>query len=97
MGDRILQQKYSLNSLSGLLASEQESLMIRRYMHSVNKLKEVYNEVDIRYETEGFEMDSTEQAFHARVAEISYAPETLEKICRMVIQLREDILPLVNR
>ncbi len=97
MGDRILQQKYSLNSLSGLLASEQESLMIRRYMHSVEKLKDVYSEVDIRYETEGFEMDSTEQAFHARVAEICYAPEALEKICRMVIQLREDILPLVNR
>jgi len=97
MGDRILQQKYSLNSLSGLLAIEQESLMIRRYMHSVEKLKDVYNNVDIRYEIEGFEMDSAEQAFHGRVAEINSEPETLEKICRMIVQLRDDILPLVNR
>jgi hypothetical protein len=97
MGDRILQQKYSLNSLSGFLASDQESLMIRRYMHSVEKLKEVYNEVDIRYEAEGFEMDSSELTFRARVAEINYEPETLEKICRMIVQLREDILPMVNR
>ena len=96
MGDRILQQKYSLNSLSGLLANEQESLMIRRYMHSVNKLKEVYDQVDIRYESDGFQMDSTKLAFHARVAEISYEPETLEKICKMIVQLREDILPLIN-
>jgi len=97
MGDRILQQKYSLNSLSGLLAIEQESLMIRRYMHSVEKLKDIYNDVDIRYEIEGFEMSNTEQAFHGRIAEINSAPETLEKICRMIVQLREDIFPLINR
>ena len=96
MGDRILQQKYSLNSLSGILADHQESLMIRRYMHTVNKLKEVYDEVDIRYETENFEMSSDEQAFHATLAEIIYEPESLEEICRIIIQLREDILPLIH-
>lgn len=97
MGDRILQQKYSLNSLSGILANQQESLMVRRYMHTVNKLKEVYDQVEIRYETEGFEMDNNEQAFHATVAEIIYEPEALEEICRIVLQLREDILPMINR
>ena len=97
MGDRILQQKYSLNSLSGILANQQESLMVRRYMHTVNKLKEVYDEVDIRYETEGFEMDDNEQVFHASVAEIIYEPESLNEICRIILQLREDILPMVNR
>jgi hypothetical protein len=97
MGDRILQQKYSLNSLSGILANHQESLMVRRYMHTVNKLKEVYDEVDIRYETEGFEMDDNEQVFHASVAEIIYEQESLNEICRIILQLREDILPMVNR
>jgi hypothetical protein len=97
MGDRILQQKYSLNSLSGILANQQESLMVRRYMHTVNKLKEVYDEVDIRYETEGFEMDDNEQVFHASVAEIIYEQESLNEICRIILQLREDILPMVNR
>ncbi|MEA3461086.1 MAG: hypothetical protein U9R49_04340 [Bacteroidota bacterium] len=97
MGDRILQQKFSLNSLSGILANQQESLMVRRYMHTVNKLKRVYDEVEIHYETEGFEMVSNEQVFHATVAEISYEPESLEEICRIILQLREDILPMINR
>ena len=97
MGDRILQQKFSLNSLSGILANQQESLMVRRYMHTVNKLKEVYDEVEIRYDAEGFEMDDNEQAFHASVAEITYEPESLEEICRIILQLREDILPMINR
>jgi len=97
MGDRILQQKFSLNSLSAILANQQESLMVRRYMHTVNKLKEVYENVVIHYETEGFEMDENEQAFHAKVANISYEPESLEEICRIILQLREDILPMINR
>lgn len=97
MGDRILQQKYSLNSLSGIMAKQQESLMVRRYMHTVNKLKTVYEKVDIRYEKEGFEMDDNEQTFHANVAEIDYEPESLEEICKIILQLRQDILPMVHR
>jgi hypothetical protein len=96
MGDRILQQKFSLNSLSGIMANQQESLMVRRYMHTVNKLKDVYDKVDIRYETEGFEMDDNDQAFHANVAEIIYEPEHLEEICKIILQLRQDILPMVH-
>ena len=97
MGDRILQQKFSLNSLSGIMANQQESLMVRRYMHTLNKLKDVYDKVDIRYETKGFEMDDNEQAFHANVAEINYEQESLEEICKLILQLREDILPMVHR
>jgi hypothetical protein len=97
MGDRILQQKYSLNSLSGILANQQESLMVRRYMHTVNKIKAIYDKVDIRYETEGFEMNNTENTFHASVAEITYEPESLEEICRIILQLREDMLPMISR
>ena len=97
MGDRILQQKFSLNSLSGILANQQESLMVRRYMHTVNKLKQVYDRVDIRYESEGFEMDDNAQVFHANVAEISYKPEDLDEICRIIMQLRADMLPMINR
>lgn len=97
MGDRILQQKFSLNSLSGIMANQQESLMVRRYMHTVNKLRDVYDKVDIRYESEGFEMDDNEQAFHANVAEINYEPEYLEEICRIILHLRKGILPMVHR
>jgi hypothetical protein len=97
MGDRILQQKYSLNSLSGILYNQQESLMIRRYLHTVNKLKEVYEKVDIRYEPDDFEMDSNQRVFHGTLASITYEPQTLDEICRIIIQLRGDILPMINR
>jgi len=63
----------------------------------VNKLKVVYDKVEIHYEPEGFAMDNNEQAFHATVAEINYEPESLDEICRLVLQLREDILPMINR
>jgi|GEM_PF-1141469 len=96
MGDRILQQKYSLASLSGILSNQQESLMIRRYMHTVNKLKEAYDKVDIRYETNSFELDSTKRTFHANLAKITYKPEDLEEICRIILQLREDMFPMVH-
>jgi hypothetical protein len=96
MGDRILQQKFSLNSLSGIMANQQESLMVRRYMHTVNKLKKVYDMVDIRYAAEGFEIDNDDQAFRGTVAEITYEPESLGVICKIILQLRQDILPLVH-
>lgn len=97
MGDRILQQKYGLNSLTGLLANHQESLIVRRYMHSLNKLKEAYAQVEIKYSQEGFILDQEERTFHASVAEIIYEPGTLENICQIILQIRADIIPVLYR
>ena len=93
MGDRILQQKYTLNSLSGLLANYQESLVVTRYMHSLANLKEAFEGVDITYPEEGFKMDPKERTFYASAAEINYDPETLENICQIILKIREEILP----
>jgi len=92
MGDRILQQKYALNNLTGLLSNYQESLMVRRYMHPLNKLKNAYEQVDIRYSQDGFKMDREERTIRASVSEITYEPETLENICQIIIQLRAEII-----
>ena len=92
MGDRILQQKYALNNLTGLLANYQESLMVRRYMHPLNKLKNAYEQVDIRYSQDGFKMNREERTIRASVSEIAYEPETLENICQIIIQLRAEII-----
>lgn len=88
MGDRILQQKYGLNSLIGLLANHQESLMVRSYVHSLKKLKDAFEKVEIKYSQEGFKMDQEERTFHASVAEMTYEPETLENICKIILQVR---------
>ncbi|MEN8226630.1 MAG: hypothetical protein ABFS38_00640 [Bacteroidota bacterium] len=92
MGDRILQQKYALNNLTGLLANYQESLVVRRYMHPLNKLKDAYEDVDIRYSQAGFIMNQEERTIHASVSKINYEPETLENICQIIIRLREEII-----
>ena len=92
MSDRILQQKYGLNSLIGLLANHQESLMVRRYMHRLNKLKKAYEQVEIKYPQEGFQMKQKERTFHATAAEINYRSETLEEICQVILQVRAEII-----
>lgn len=92
MGDRILQQKYALNSLAGLLANYQESLMVRRFMHPLNKLKQAYEKVDIRYAQEGFQMEPEARTFHGSVSEMIYEPEVLDNICQIITQVRTEII-----
>jgi hypothetical protein len=92
MSDRILQQKYALNNLTGLLANYQESLLVRRYMHPMNKLKKAYEDVEIRYSPEGFKMSQNTRTFRASVSEINYNPETLENICQIITRAREEMI-----
>jgi hypothetical protein len=92
MGDRILQQKFALNSLRGLLANYQESLVIRKYMHPLSQLKEAFSEVNIKYAKEGFTLDQPNRTFHAASVEITYEPEVLQEICSKIVQMREQIM-----
>jgi hypothetical protein len=92
MGDRILHQKYALNSLTGLLANYQESLMVRKYMHHLNKLSHLYDDVDIRYAPDGFSMERERRLFRASHSEISCSPENMERICRLVVELRSELV-----
>lgn len=92
MGDRILMQKYALNSLTGLLANHQESLLVRQYIHALDKLKEAFEDVDIRYQQEGFRVDRKEQTFYATVSEITFDPHTLDQICEIITRIREEMI-----
>jgi hypothetical protein len=92
MGDRILQQKFALNSLTGLLANYQESLVIRKYMHPLSQLKEAFSEANIKYAKEGFTLDQPNRTFHATLVEINYEPEVLQEICSKIVQMREQII-----
>jgi len=92
MGERILQQKYALNSLSGLLANYQVSLVIRKYMHPLKQLREIFKEVEIKYSKEGFKLDQANKMFQASSVEISYKQETLDEICSLILNMREQII-----
>lgn len=92
LGNRILQQKYGLNSLVGLLGNFQESLVVRRNMHLLDELRELYDQVEILYDPQGFQMNPGEGIFQATISGIICAPGTLDSICRMVIRIREEIM-----
>jgi len=92
MGNRILQQKYALNSLVGLLGNFQESLVVRRNIHLLNELRKAFDHVEIRYAPEGFQINPEEKKIRASVSEIICETGALERICRMVIRIREEII-----
>lgn len=92
MGERILQQKYALNSLYGLLANYQESLVIRKYRHPLNQLREIFKEVEIKYSKEGFRLDQKHKMFHANSVEITYKQDSLDEICSLILNMREQII-----
>lgn len=92
MGDRILLQKYALNSLTGLLANHQDALQVRRYMHSLQKLKKAYDRVHISYTQEGFRLNQEKRTFEAAVAGIACEPETLEQICEIISGMRSGMI-----
>ena len=92
MGDRILQQKYALNNLIGLMFNHQESLIVRRYMHPMNHLKRVYESVEIKYPAEGFNMNQDNQTIQASSSEISYQSGSLDSICEIITRVRGEII-----
>ena len=92
MGNRILQQKYALNSLVGLLGNFQESLTIRRNIHLLNELRGLYDQMEILYEPQGFQINPEEKKFHASVSGIICAPGTLDSICETVMRIRDEII-----
>lgn len=80
MGDRIMQQKYTLNSLAGLLSNYQESLEIRSYIHLLSNLKDAYDSVEIKVSGED------------TITNIRYEPGTLDEVCRLIIQMRDGVI-----
>ncbi|MEZ5069381.1 MAG: hypothetical protein R2751_00055 [Bacteroidales bacterium] len=93
VGDRILQQKYALKSLTGLLANYQESLWVRRCILELERLNRFYEHVEITYPTEDFHIDRSRKRIHATEAQLKYEPQTMEAICATIIQFRRELLP----
>ncbi len=61
-------------------------------MHPLNQLKEIFREVQIKYSKEGFKLDQQNKMFHANSVDITYKQETLDEICGMILNIREQII-----
>lgn len=94
MAERILQQKYSLNSIYTLLSNHQESLSIKGYLLLLKKLRKIYDEVNIRYQKEGFSVDTTQKKLQAYKAHIEYDEETMKQLITTVPLVRKEFIRL---
>ena len=92
MADRILQQKYALNSMITLLSNHQESLPVAGYILMLKKLRKQFDRVTIRYPREGFEVDTARNKIRAANATITYEPETLVQVNTLVRQIRTALI-----
>ena len=91
MGHRILQQKFTLNNMISLLSNYQESLHVRGYILLLSKLRQEFDNVDIMYKKEGFNIDTTNKRLQTTGSEIVYATDTLDEISNLIQQIHNEV------
>jgi len=91
VGTRLLHQKFALNNMISLLSNYQESLKVRGYVLLLNRLRSEYENVEILYSKEGFNIDRSNRKFMISGAEIKYDEKTLDRICTIVGQIHKEI------
>jgi len=92
LAEKLLQQKFSLNSIYTLLSNYQESLSVKSYLLMLKKLRKAYEAVDIRFRKEGFSVDTTQKKLHGYSARIEYDPQTLREIIATVGLIRTELI-----
>lgn len=92
LAEKLLQQKFSLNSLYAILSNYQESLTVKSYLLMLKKLRKIYESVEIRYQKEGFSVDTTQKVLRGYSAEISYDAQVLQEITGMIDLIRAELI-----
>lgn len=92
MAHKLLQQKYTLNSIYSILSNHQESLRVTSYLLMLKRLRKEFEKVEIRYPVEGFSVDTTQKRIQTANAMINYEPATLTEINSLVTQMREELV-----
>ncbi len=92
MAHKLLQQKFTLNSIYSILSNHQESLRVTSYLLMMKRLRKEFSKVEIRYPIEGFSVDTTQKRIQTANAQILYDPSTLREINRLVVQMRDELI-----
>lgn len=92
LAEKLMQQKFSLNSMYTLLSNYQESLSVKSYLLMLKKLRKSYDAVEIRFQKEGFSVDTTRKKLHGYNARIRYDPETLREIVGTIGLIRTKLI-----
>ena len=67
---------------------------MREYILMLKKLRKVFDNVEIRFQKDGFSVDTTRRKLQAYKAQITYEKETLEYLGKLVPLIREEIISL---
>jgi len=94
MAERLLQQKYSLNSIYTILSNHQESLSVKSYLLLLKKLRRVFDDVEIMYQKEGFSVDTTQKKLQSYHARIRYDKLTMKELERIIPQIRKELISI---
>lgn len=94
MADKLLQQKFTLNSIYSILSNHQESLKVTSYILMLKKLRKEFEKVQIRYPVEGFSVDTTQKRIQTSRAQIHYKATTLNDINRILTQIRTELISI---
>jgi len=92
MAEKILQQKFSLNSIYTILSNHQESLSVKETLLMLRKLRKVYEDVEIKFQKEGFSVDTTQKKIQTYNAHIRYDRGTMEALVRIIPQIRQALI-----
>ncbi len=92
MAEQLLQQKYSLNSIYTILSNHQESLSVKEFLLMLKKLRKIYEKVEIRYQKDGFSVDTSRKKIKAYGTHIMYDEKTVDELVRTVPQIRENLI-----
>ena len=92
MAEKILQQKYSLNTIYTMMRNHQGSLVARKYLLLIKKLRQEFDKVEIKYPKNGFNVDTSNRKIQSGKAEITYSEDTLKKITTLITLIRNEII-----
>jgi hypothetical protein len=94
MAEQLLQQKYSLNSIYTILSNHQESLLIKECLLMLKKLRKVFDKVEIRYQKDGFSVDTSRKKIQAYNSHIRYDEKTINELIRTVPLIRNNLITI---
>lgn len=92
LAEKLLQQKFSLNSIYTILSNHQESLRVKSYLLMLRKLRKVYNKVEIRFRKEGFSVDTTQKKLQGYEAQIRCDEQTMDELISTIQLIREELI-----
>ena len=58
----------------------------------LKKLRKIFETVEIRYQKEGFSVDTTQKKFKTFNADIKYETKSMDDLCRIIPQIRKELI-----